>query len=265
MSSTAKSSLDRFSLQDKIVLVTGAAGLYGQSITTGLAEAGATVLIASRDLASLKKFAAQCAKQGHDVRPFRYDQGSLASIAKLGRDIRKQFGRLDALVNNAAARPMKSYKDPAKVFAESMQTNATGLFAITREMADIMAVHGKGSVINIGSIQGMVGPDASLYRGLAMDGMIPDYFFHKGGMINFTRFMAAYYGPQGIRCNCLSPGGVLSDRMKPGFVKRYSDRTFLGRPAHLEDIQGAIIFLASDASVYVTGTNLPVDGGYTAK
>jgi NAD(P)-dependent dehydrogenase (short-subunit alcohol dehydrogenase family) len=100
----------------------------------------------------------------------------------------------------------------------------------------------------------MVGPDDS-----------PDYFFHKGGMINFTKFVAAYYGKSNVRCNCISPGGIESSATPLKFVQRYSDRTFLHRMANDTDLMGTIVFLASDASLYITGTNIPVDGGYTAK
>jgi NAD(P)-dependent dehydrogenase (short-subunit alcohol dehydrogenase family) len=128
-----------------------------------------------------------------------------------------------------------------------------------------MAERGHGSIINIGSIQGMIGPDPTIYRGTEMSGWYPDYFFHKGGVINFTRFIASYYGDRSVRCNCISPGGFLTPNHPEPFVRQYSDRTFLGRLANDTDLMGAIVFLASDASVYVTGVNLPVDGGYTAK
>jgi NAD(P)-dependent dehydrogenase (short-subunit alcohol dehydrogenase family) len=111
----------------------------------------------------------------------------------------------------------------------------------------------------------MVGPDTTLYKGMDFHGLIPDYFFHKGGMLNFTRFVASYYGDKNVRCNCISPGGLASHRTSERFIERYSDRTFLGRMANDTDLMGSVVFLASDASLYVTGANLPVDGGYTAK
>ena len=252
---------ERFSLAGKVALLTGAAGLYGQSILEALAGAGAEVFIASRNLTELRKVAVAQGERGRKVSALRFDQSSLRSIEKLGAAL--SAVKIDILVNNAAARPMKSYDDPAEAFSESMKTNATGLFALTRTVAGLM--RDGGSIINMGSIQGLVGPDASLYAGLPLNGFLPDYFFHKGGMLNFTRFLAAQYGPRGIRCNVLSPGGVVRKGAPQKFVRRYSSRTFLGRPALLEDIQGAVIFLASDASRYVTGANLPVDGGYTAK
>ena len=111
----------------------------------------------------------------------------------------------------------------------------------------------------------MIAPDSTLYDGLNMNGYVPDYFFHKGGMINFNRFTASYYGPKNIRCNCISPGGLETPDHNSKFVQRYSDRTFLGRMANDTVLMGIIVFLASDASKYITGTNIPVDGGYTAK
>jgi NAD(P)-dependent dehydrogenase (short-subunit alcohol dehydrogenase family) len=144
-----------------------------------------------------------------------------------------------------------------------MQVNATGLFAITRAFGSMMATRGSGSIVNIGSIQGVVGPDLPLYEGLGMHA-IPDYFFHKAGMVNLTRYFAAQYGPRGVRVNCLSPGGFLSGQ-HPTFIERYSKATFLRRMADDLDLGGPVIFLLSEAARYVTGTNLPVDGGYTAR
>ena len=157
---------------------------------------------------------------------------------------------------------MNDWASDADAFAKSMAVNATGLFSMTKAFGDHMAEQNGGSIINIGSIQGMVGPDYSLYEGLGW-GSPPDYFFHKGGMINFTRYVAARLGPRGVRCNTLSPGGFFNDQ-DPRFVERYSRRTALGRMADDTDLKGAVVFLASDASAYVTGINLPVDGGYTA-
>jgi NAD(P)-dependent dehydrogenase (short-subunit alcohol dehydrogenase family) len=160
---------------------------------------------------------------------------------------------------------MNGYEDHAAGFALSMQINATGLFIITRAMGDIMARQKSGSIINIASIQGLIGPDPANYEGTQMHAWYPDYFFHKGGMVNFTRFIASCYGAQGVRCNCVSPGGLFTSKMPEKFVKNYGRRTCLGRLANETDLKGIIVFLASDASAYVTGVNIPVDGGYTAK
>jgi NAD(P)-dependent dehydrogenase (short-subunit alcohol dehydrogenase family) len=258
--------LDKFSLQGKVALVTGGAGLYGRQIVAALAEAGACTYVAARHVDALETLAAGHRAEGQDVRARQLDQGDEASVLGLRDAIVQESGRLDILVNNAVLRPMKKgYRDEAAAFAESMRVNATGLFMITRAFGDVMAEQGSGSIINIGSIQGMIGPDPTIYRGTSMSGWYPDYFFHKGAMINFTRFIASYYGAKNVRCNCISPGGFRTPDHPEPFVRQYSDRTFLGRLANSTDLMGIIVFLGSDASVYITGTNIPVDGGYTAK
>jgi NAD(P)-dependent dehydrogenase (short-subunit alcohol dehydrogenase family) len=258
--------LETFSLKGKVVLITGGAGLYGRQIVAAAAEAGARTYVAARHRDALETHAAAHRAQGLDVRAMQYDQADEASILALRDAIVAESGRIDALVNNAVLRPMKKgFRDEASAFAESMKVNATGLFVITRAVGDVMAEHGAGSIINIGSIQGMIGPDPTIYRGTSMSGWYPDYFFHKGAVINFTRFIASYYGAKGVRCNCISPGGFRTPDHPDPFVSAYSDRTFLGRLANSTDLMGVIVFLASDASVYITGANIPVDGGYTAK
>ena len=258
--------LETFSLKGKVALATGGAGLYGRQIVTALAEAGAVTWTASRNIQALERFVEPLRSRGLDARAARFDQGDERSVRELRDRILGESGRVDVLVNNAVLRPMaKGYSDDAARFAESMAVNGTGLFVVTRAFGDAMAERKAGSIINIGSIQGMIGTDPTIYRGTNMSGWYPDYFFHKGGMINFTRFVASYYGRFGVRCNCVSPGGLRTEKHPEAFVRQYSDRTFLGRLAGETDLMGSIVFLASDASLYVTGTNLPVDGGYTAK
>ncbi|MDB6170598.1 MAG: NAD(P)-dependent dehydrogenase, short-chain alcohol dehydrogenase family [Verrucomicrobia bacterium] len=251
-----------FSLSGKIILLTGGAGLYGRGLAARLAEAGATLILAARNLAALEKVAAEESALGRVVHARPLDQAEESSILRLRDGVMKEFGHVDGLVNNAVSRPMKSADAPLSDWAASMQTNATGLFAITRAFGEAMAAHGGGSIVNIGSIQGMVGPDYALYEGLNMHA-IPDYFFHKAGMVNLTRFFAAHYGPRGVRVNCLSPGGFFAGQ-HPTFVERYARATFLRRMADEHDLGGPVVFLLSEASRYVTGVNLPVDGGYTA-
>ena len=172
-------------------------------------------------------------------------------------------GRVDILVNNSVLRPMRDWSDPAAEFARSMEVNATGLFMMTRAFGDHMARQGGGSIINIGSMQGSVGPDFTLYEGLPWN-VPPDYFFHKAGLVQLTRYAAAKLGPHGVRVNAVSPGGFFNGQ-DPRFVERYHARTFLGRMANETDLKGAIVFLASDAAAYITGANLAIDGGYTCK
>jgi NAD(P)-dependent dehydrogenase (short-subunit alcohol dehydrogenase family) len=258
--------LDSFSLKGKTALVTGGAGLYGRQIVRALAEAGAKTFAASRGLEALRAEGARLAAEGLEVTALRLDLGDERSILDLRDEIVKRAGGLEVLVNNAVLRPMKKgFRDEAAAFAESMKVNATGLFLITRAMGDVMAARGGGSIINIGSIHGMIGPDPPIYEGTEMHGFYPDYFFHKGGMLNFSRFTASYYGARGVRCNCISPGGFRTETMPAAFVGNYSRRTFLGRLAGATDLMGVVVFLAADASAYITGANIAVDGGYTAK
>jgi len=262
MSKTSATLPPGFSLAGRIILLTGGAGLYGRGLAAQLAAAGGTLILASRNVEALEKVAVEERALGRTVHARPLDQAEESSILRLRDSVLTEFGRIDGLVNNAVARPMKTADAPLADWEASMKTNATGLFAITRAFGETMAAHGAGSIVNIGSIQGMVGPDNSLYEGLNMHA-IPDYFFHKAGMVNLTRFFAAHYGPRGVRVNCLSPGGFLSGQ-HPTFVERYSNATFLRRMADEQDLGGPVIFLLSDAARYVTGVNLPVDGGYTA-
>lgn len=255
-------SAPEFSLAGKVILLTGGAGLYGRGLAAQLAGTGATLILASRNVAILEKVAAEERARGRNVQARPLDQAEEMSVLRLRDSVLADFGRVDGLVNNAVARPMKTADAPLADWEASMKTNATGLFAITRAFGEAMTARGSGSIVNIGSIQGMVGPDYSLYEGLDMHA-IPDYFFHKAGMVNLTRYFAAHYGPRGVRVNCLSPGGFLSGQHAT-FIKRYSNATFLRRMADDCDLGGPVVFLLSDAARYVTGVNLPVDGGYTA-
>lgn len=254
--------LDSFRLDGKVAVVTGGAGLYGRQLVAALAEAGARVFTASRNLGALETEAAAARQRGLDVTAVAFDQAEETSVRQLLATIVARAGGVDVLVNNAVARPMKSWSGTAAEFAESMRVNATGLFLMLRVFGDHMASRGRGSIINIGSIQGMVGPQFSLYAGTTLD-TPPDYFFHKGGLLQLTRYAAAKLGPYGVRVNAISPGGFFNHQPEP-FLSRYIAQTYLGRMANDTDLKGAVVFLASDASAYVTGVNLPVDGGYTA-
>lgn len=251
-----------FSLAGKVVLLTGGAGIYGRGLTSHLAQAGATLVIAARNQPALEAIAREERARGHDVRTRSFDQEHEDSILALRDSLLRDFGRIDGLVNNAVARPMRSPDAPASAWAASMATNATGLFALTRAVGAHMAEQGSGSIVNISSIQGMVGPDLTLYEGLGLQ-TAPDYFFHKAGMINLTRYFAAQYGPRGVRVNAISPGGFHYDQPEE-FVRRYSRKTFLRRMAGEDDLGPPVVFMLSEAARYITGANLPVDGGYTA-
>jgi NAD(P)-dependent dehydrogenase (short-subunit alcohol dehydrogenase family) len=256
-------TLESFSLKDKVIILTGGAGNYGRGLTAQLAETGATLIIASRGSAALAKVAAEETARGYTVFAETLDQGIDASVLQLRDKVLKRFGRIDGLVNNAVARTMKGPDDTVESFAESMRINATGIFNISRVVGDVMAERKEGSIVNIASVFGMVGPNLWNYEGTDYK-TVPDYFFHKGGMINLTRYFASVYGLAGVRVNCVSPGGMFN-KQHPAFLDRYNKMTMLNRMAGTRELGGAVAFLLSAASSYVTGVNLPVDGGLSAK
>ena len=257
-----------FKLDGKVALVTAGAGLYGSQMTLALLQAGADVWIASRSLEKNEAFAEKLRAEGYDkIHAAAYDQEDEASILALRDKIMAEHGRFDILVNNSVYRATNDgWYDDIGYFAKSLAINGTGFFMITRAFGKIMEEQGSGSIINIGSYMGDLGADEYLYEGIeGMNGFDgPDYFFHKGGMHTMTKLIAGFYGPKGIRCNCLSLGGLFNHQ-DPRFLERYAKKTFLKRMANNTDIMGMIVYLASDASAYTTGAVIPVDGGYSAK
>jgi NAD(P)-dependent dehydrogenase (short-subunit alcohol dehydrogenase family) len=258
--------LDRFSLAGRTALVTAGSGpLFGSSITSGLAEAGATVLVASRSLERNERFAAELSERGHEAHAFELDICQPDSIRRLHAQVMDRFGRLDVLVNSALARDGHKgglADQTPETWASAAAGDFAGLFLLCQLFVGEMARAGRGSIINIASIYGVVANDPTIYEGTTMV-QPPTYNFVKAGMINYTRYLACYYGKQGVRANSISPGGYFDNQPEP-FVKAYCHRVPVGRMLGPEDIQGAVVFLASDASQYVTGTNLMVDGGWTA-
>lgn len=248
------------SLKDKIVLITGGEGKYGRCITEGLAEADATVITASPFLEDGEKVAADFRTRGLDVQAMFVDQADHESVFKLKKQITEKSERLDVFVNNAVARPMKTYDSPLKDWQESMRVNATGMFDITREMAELMAIGGGGAIVNICSMMGMFGPDLSNYEGTDMGIPPADYFFHKGGMFTLTRYLARVLADKNIRVNSISPGGLFANQPER-FLENYTKKVPVGRMANNEDIKGVVVFLASQASAYINGENILMDGG----
>jgi len=255
--------LDKFSLKDRIAVVSGGAGsMFGSSISEALAEAGATVITASRSLERNQEFAARMRGEGYDVHAMQLDITDKASITSLSEQVMERFGRVDVLVNSAVVGPGGGFEEQTPEHWEtSAQGNMVGLFAMCKAFVPAMVEQGRGSIINISSIYGVVANDPSLYEGTDMK-QPPDYTFVKAGMINFTRYLANYYGKQGVRANCICPGGYFNEQPEP-FLENYNRRCPLGRMLENEDIKGAVVFLASDASAYVTGVPLMVDGGWT--
>ena len=252
-------------LTERTAVVTGGAGLYGRHIVTALAEAGAFVVAASRDSGACTELANELAARGLTVEGRELDLASEASIAELCRGVVGDHGSIDVLVNNAVLRRGGGLLETsANDWDTTSAVNSRGLFLITRAVSREMMAQRSGSIVNVASIYGVVGPEFPIYEGTSMT--TPAFYaYDKGGMIAFTRYLACLLGPYGVRANCLTPGGLRTPDQPASFVEAYASRVPLGRLAGPEDIKGPVVFLASDASAYVTGVNLPVDGGWTAR
>ena len=255
--------MNLFSLKGKIILVTGGAGNYGKPITEGLAEAGATVIIASRNKDSVQQVVEDFRKEGLDVHGMQVDQADSDSVLQLKKQIIDKFGKLNVFVNNAVSRPMKGYNAPIDQFEESMKVNATGMMFILREMTDLIVQAGGGSVVNISSMMGMFGPILSNYEGTSMGDLPPDYFFHNAGLINLNRYMTKMFTGKNVRFNCISPGGLFNNQPER-FLQNYCRKVPLGRMANKDDIKGLVVLLSSEAGSYINGENILMDGGLNA-
>ena len=259
-------AIPSFSLQGKVIVQCGGSGLLGRGLVTALAGCGATLVLTSREKARAEGIAAEEKAAGRTVSAEEADLDSEPAILALRDRVIAAHGRIDGMVFNAVRRGMKSWSADLSQWQESMGTNATGFFATLRGFGDAMAKQGGGSIVNIASMYALVGYNPYLYEGTNM-GSAPDYFFHKAGMINVSRFAATYYGGSKVRVNVVAPGGIYNpDKPQhPVFLEHFSKMTALGRMAEVREISGAVVFLLSDASTYVTGATLTVDGGYTIR
>lgn len=253
------------SLKGKVALVTGGAGRYGSQISRALAEAGASVIVASRDAARCDGFAETLRREGFDGHAMALDITSCASVEGAAARVRSRWGKLDVLFNNAALVSAGALADySVEDWERAMTANSTALYRCSKVFGEMMRSERRGSIVNVGSIYGVVSPDFRIYDGYEGYTNPPSYGFAKAGMIQLTRYLAVELGRYGVRVNAISPGGLHSPALAPPFVERYCARTPLGRMASDSDIKGVAVLLASDAGAYVTGQNFIVDGGLTA-
>lgn len=267
-----------FDLTDRVIILTGGAGLLGREYTFALAKAGAHVVVADINGPAAEKLAATVTKSWKvKCLGVAADVSNKQSVQKMVEKTTSIFGRVDILVNNAAVDPkfdsshatehIFSFEEyPIELWNKGLAVNLTGMFLCAQAVAKPMLNQGKGVIVNISSTYGLVGPDQRLYRredGKQQVFKPVIYSVTKSAVIGLTRYLATYWAGKNIRVNALIPGGVINDHDEE-FVRRYSFRTPLVRMADKSEYCGALLFLVSDASSYMTGANLVVDGGWTA-
>lgn len=264
-----------FDLTDRVAVVSGGAGLLGKQFSSTLQEAGAVVFILDNDGEQLTR-ALKIMDKGRII-GLQADVTDPNSVQEAVNQVIGDYQRLDILVNCAAVDPKFDPDQGAGIhtsaFEEysldnwnrSLEVNLTGTFLTCQACVKPMLEVGKGVIINLSSIYGLVGPDQRLYQqeGESKQYKPVDYSVTKAGILGLTKYLAAYYAGKNIRVNTLTPGGVFHGHDHE-FIRSYSSRAVLNRMAREDELNGALLFLASDASSYMTGTNLVVDGGWTA-
>lgn len=271
-------NLNLFELNNRVAIVTGGAGLLGTEFCKTLAQAGAQVMIADIDLPAAQRLAERFSASGLKAFPVGVDISDKDSVSRMVDSALNHFGRLDILVNNAGLDPKfdplhtdpsassGAFEDyPLELWGKALDVNLTGTFLCTQAAVRPMLTQGQGVVINICSVYGLVGPDQRIYSAPGQPARYKPAYYSvtKAGIDGFTRYLAAYYAGKNIRVNSLTPGGVFNGH-NDEFVQAYAARTVIGRMAEKDELNGALLFLASDASKYMTGANLIVDGGWTA-
>ena len=262
-----------FDLDGRVAIVTGGAGFLGRSFCETLASAGGRVVVADIEREAAETIAGSI---GSSVMAVEVDVADPDSVQALVKSAMNAFGRLDILVNSAAVDPKfdpehrdghstKFEEYPLESWEQSIAVNLTGSFLCAQAVAKQMVAQGSGVIVNICSTYGLVGPDQRIYErdGQPLQHKPVDYSVTKAGVLGLTRYLATYFAGKNVRVNALSPGGVYNQH-DDEFVRNYSSRTVLGRMAEPDELNGALLFLASDASSYMTGANLVVDGGWTA-
>jgi NAD(P)-dependent dehydrogenase (short-subunit alcohol dehydrogenase family) len=257
-----------FDLAGKVAMVVGGARHLGFDAASVLAAAGANVAVTSRDVESARGAAVRLQERYEaETLALALDQTRPEGVADTFTAMQQWRGRLDVLVNNAGGTIGDSpsrllERDPLDI-ARLIELNLTGTLYCCREAGRIMAEQGRGKIVNIASVAALLGRDRRVYDRAGMKGQPVDYAAAKAGVIGLTRDLAGYLSPMGVHVNCISPGGF--ERGQPAqFIADYSDRTPMGRMGRDGvDLKGAVLFLASPASDYVTGANIVVDGGFS--
>lgn len=267
---------DKFDLTGKTAIVTGGTGLLGSEFCRTLCEAGACVFIADIDEKQSMKYSQELVAAGYQAGFFGVDVTEPDSVQAMVAKAIRETNRVDILVNSAGMDPKfdpsqanlqsGGFEDfPLDKWRSALDVNLTGMFLCCQAAARQMVIQQEGSIINICSTYGLAGPDQRIYDKPGQPKRFKPVYYSvsKSGVLGLTRYLATYYAGTKIRTNALTPGGVYNDHDET-FTKNYSARTVMGRMAHKDEMNGALLFLASEASSYMTGSNVVVDGGWTA-
>jgi NAD(P)-dependent dehydrogenase (short-subunit alcohol dehydrogenase family) len=271
------SILEKFDLTGKVALVTGGAGLLGAEFCRTLAEAGAAVAVVDVKAEAAQKVSRELTGRGYQALGVCVDITDPAAVQYMRDTVLDKFGSLDILVNSAALDPKfdpdhsepgssGAFEDyPLAAWQQALNVNLTGMFLVCQAVAAPMLAQMSGVIINVCSMYGLVGPDQRLYQRKGQPPRFKPVYYSvtKAGVLGFTKYLATYYAGKHIRINALTPGGVFNGHDEV-FLKEYAARAVLGRMAEKDEMNGALLFLASEASTYMTGANLVVDGGWTA-
>ena len=270
--------MEKFDLHGRAAVVTGGLGLLGKQFCRTLAEAGANVVVADLNASAAAAYTGELTSAGYGALGVGVDVTNPDSVQAMVEAAVQSFGRLDVLVCSAAMDPKfdadnisrqndNSFENyPLKAWNDALEVNLTGVFLCCQAAArQMVAQDGEGSIINICSTYGLVPPDQRIYEKPGKPRTYKPVFYTatKAGVLGLTKYIASYYAGTKIRANCLTPGGVYNNHDET-FERNYSYRTIMDRMAHLDEMNGALLYLASEASSYMTGGNLIVDGGWTA-
>ncbi len=261
-----------YDLSSRTIVITGATGKLGSYYAEVLAELGANIALIDLSQQKCDELAREISqKYNVKVKGYELDISNKNNVNSTFKSIAQEFGTIDSLINNAAAVQVTVFEGklhefeefPLEVWQSNLDVNLTGAFLCCQAAGKQMLKQGKGVILNIGSTYGVVGCDQRIYGDSGINSSIA-YATTKSGLVNFTKYLASYWQGKNIRVNCLSPGGVSNQNHTEEFLNNYHYRTMLKRMAKKDDLGSAVAYLVSDASEWVTGINLLVDGGWTA-